>query len=224
MCSVTGCERPVYARGRCGRHAKQVQRHGAVQPDREPVTCAVPSCGRVAVTRGWCHGHYLRWSLCGDVRADVPLERPARDGCAVPACDRPVHSRGLCRTHVGRLRLPGGVRPEQPLRTPTGEGSISHGYRKVAVPEELLPLTGGERHVLEHRLVMAQLLGRALFPGEVVHHRNGDRLDNRADNLELWSVAQPQGQRVSDKLRFAYQLIARYDPVAAELLGLRHEE
>jgi len=92
------------------------------------------------------------------------------------------------------------------------------------VPEELLPLTGGERHVLGHRLVMAQLLGRALFPGEVVHHRTGDRLDNRADNLELWSVAQPQGQRVSDKLRFAYELIARYDPVAAELLGLRPEE
>lgn len=40
-------------------------------------------------------------------------------------------------------------------------------------------------YVLEHRLVLARKLDRPLMDHETVHHRNGARLDNRPDNLEL---------------------------------------
>ena len=181
MCQADGCDRAVYARQLCGRHYKQQQRHGAVQSETGPRPCAADGCDRQAVTQGWCHGHYLRWSRTGAVKADVPLARPVRDDCRVDGCGRPRHSGGLCRTHVGRERATGAVAEEVPVRRAGGEGSISHGYRKVVVPPGLLWLTGGERNILEHRLVMAQLLGRALLPGELVHHRNGDRLDNRKE-------------------------------------------
>jgi hypothetical protein len=72
------------------------------------------------------------------------------------------------------------------------------------------PRTGNGSYVFEHVLVMEEMLGRYLLPGENVHHRNGVRDDNRPENLELWITPQPTGIRGVDAVAWAREIIARY--------------
>lgn len=82
------------------------------------------------------------------------------------------------------------------------------GYVRVFCPDD--PRANMGRYMKEHILVMEQMLGRQLLPGENIHHKNGVRDDNRPENLELWVTAQPYGQRVEDVLRWAREVLARY--------------
>lgn len=57
------------------------------------------------------------------------------------------------------------------------------GYRIVYAKGE--PGTFANGQMLEHRLVMQRTIGRPLESHETVHHINGDRTDNRLENLQL---------------------------------------
>lgn len=89
----------------------------------------------------------------------------------------------------------------------------SDGYVVVFLPDhpQAQPSTG---YVMEHRLVMEEIIGRPLLSGEEVHHKNGIRNDNRPTNLEFWEFSQPAGQRVEDKVAWARQMLEQYGDVA----------
>jgi hypothetical protein len=216
-CEEPSCDRDVYARQWCGMHYKRWLRTGSPVRGERPRWCRVPGCERDAKSRGWCHAHYQQWRRHGDESALRPLRTPGP--CDVEGCDRQRYARAYCSTHYKRLVLTGDVRHEDPIRVVTGEGFEQRGYWITPVPRDDRWLVNGASKIAEHRLVMARHLGRPLHTDESVHHRNGIRDDNRLENLELWSSSHPSGQRVSDKVRWAAQLLERYAP---ELL--RHGE
>lgn len=72
------------------------------------------------------------------------------------------------------------------------------------------PGGGPTVRVTEHQIIMEGVLGRELLPGENVHHKNGVRDDNRPENLELWVVSQPPGQRPEDLVAWAHEILRRY--------------
>lgn len=58
-------------------------------------------------------------------------------------------------------------------------------------------------HVQEHRLIMEEKLGRLLEPDEIVHHKDGDRMNNDPDNL----VVKTRGEHLSDHFKASHEVL-----------------
>jgi hypothetical protein len=74
----------------------------------------------------------------------------------------------------------------------------SNGYVRLWVPQKdpLKCMSLNDGYVLEHRYVMAKHLGRPLERHETVHHINGNREDNRLENLQLRHGKHGKGVRL----------------------------
>jgi hypothetical protein len=139
--------------------------------------CEVEWCDRDSLIHDLCGAHY--WNKKHGKPFTKDLE-PLKE-CDADGCNNDSLAKGFCSRHY-QIWKRNGV-PETALskrrEKKGGHGWINgYGYRM---------LWRDGTHILEHRYLMEQHLGRKLKKSEHIHHVNGDKTDNRIENLEITS-------------------------------------
>lgn len=208
LCSFEGCGRRHSSKGFCAAHRRQQREGKTLTPIfvyRGTRPCSFNGCANIAKVRGLCNGHYGQLKL-GKTLA--PLRVPGKM-CAFEGCTHRTASFGLCYSHRRQankgqeLRYLGAYADSRGAWQTNPSGYVIRFVTKA---------NGKQVGILQHREVMEGIIGRRLRRSENVHHINGFRDDNRPENLELWSTAQPAGQRVADKVTWAIEVLKLYAP------------
>jgi hypothetical protein len=217
ICSVENCSLEAKTAGLCSTHYQRKKRLGdanaplKIARKYDGRKCIADGCDREAKKSNLCTKHYHRLRRLGVLETGRPDRLPnlSQIKCSVQGCKNNAIALNLCSKHYSKLKkhgdpLAGGIQD--------GRSKVWHvrdiGY--VMRFDRTDPHAGKNGIVYQHRQVMGEHIGRPLRKDENVHHKNGNRADNRIENLELWSKSQPAGQRVADKVKWAKEILAEY--------------
>lgn len=196
VCLAIGCDNKPKAKGLCSRHYSQARLKVIDDP------CTIDGCPKKrCASHGLCDVHAYRKRVNGSPHI---TRTRVRDDCKVDYCNRKNYGHGYCSRHYQQWKKTGNpIAFHRRKIVPVGTTVTQpNGYVHIKIRED--------KWTAVHRYVMEQKLGRPLLIHETVHHKNGNRSDNRIGNLELWSKSQPAGQRVEDKLAWAREIIELY--------------
>lgn len=170
--------------------------------------CSVPECEKPGLAKELCRMHYYRIKRTGQVGDAKPLvivtAKPNK-GCAAEGCGRPHFAHGFCRSHEWRTRNWGGVRADVPINDRNMENNgqwsggvtVNNGRAKVKCKDH--PNADRQGYVWRAHLVAEKVASRFIQPGEVVHHKNRNTLDDSPENLEIMTKEQHDILHIPDR-------------------------
>ena len=112
-------------------------------------------------------------------------------GCSVGVVHSHLVSKGIPTRSIQESVILAGNRDRRGKDASHWKGGrrrLSTGYIHIYAPDH--PNSPKSGYVMEHRLVMEEHLGRHLKPGEVVHHLNDIKDDNRIENLHVMRMGE----------------------------------
>ena len=87
--------------------------------------------------------------------------------------------------------------PEKQPHYKGGRQKTGNGYIQIVMPNH--PNADKRGRILEHRYIIEQYLGRPLTRNEYIDHINGDKTDNRIENLRICNQSQNLSNRGKQK-------------------------
>lgn len=170
---------------------------------RQPLYCSM-DCSNTGRRKDADERHKLTCAHCGKTevrtrnRAKFRIYKEQKY-CSVECKSAAQETRAFDRFNAGNF----------------GRHVKRNGYVWISVPA--LANGGKKGSVMEHRYVMAKHLGRSLLSEETVHHIDGNRANNDIRNLELFSSRHGPGQRVTDKVAWAIEILTLYPDFLTQL-------
>lgn len=177
----------VVAKRGLGRHVDKIFEMACDQHTAQEIAAALGA--EVKTVQRYCSRHQIelpRRTLIADL-ADEIFDLVER-GLGIPEISEVV---GFSVTAVRSFLDANGL--HAPDKYHLGHIVTHNGYKMVPAPGDH-PNADSKGYIREHRLVMEQKLGRYLEPHEVVHHKDGDKLNNDPENLELTTLSEHTGE------------------------------
>lgn len=217
-CNIQNCNNVYLCSGFCATHLRKFKKYGDPLYKIEKIIklCSIDDCNNKHYCKGFCTKHYKQpkqiKKKCNFNQCDKNIWTGGfcrthykkslillNKICLADGCPEPAEYLDLCNKHYVRYTKYGDINGKAQIKR---KGFLRDGYKVYKI---------NGKTVSEHKIIMEQFLNRKLFTNENIHHKDGNRLNNNLDNLELWIKSQPSGQRISDIIDWAKNILQRYN-------------
>lgn len=171
LCTIENCGRKHAAHGFCLMHYKRFKKNGTPEYrwGGKVVGRACEHCDRAVAARGMCMRHYQMWHRHGDA-----LHSDAKKVAGLPAGEHMRRGYKITGETVNFVK-------SQPPSATTEKSDKPHRIAFDAQGLRTLGVKANYRKIWEHRKVAGAK------PGQIVHHIDGDPLNNERVNLHVFN-------------------------------------